>query len=88
MAIWNRSSTSSDEPKVARDAEFGGKTEYEAHASYDPAEGEVQQAGEKQNLHRGLEARHITMIAIGGAIGMWRARCGTRTELTISQVPV
>ncbi|KAB2569444.1 Dicarboxylic amino acid permease [Lasiodiplodia theobromae] len=69
MAIWNRSSTSSDEPKVARDAEFGGKTEYEAHASYDPAEGEVQQAGEKQNLHRGLEARHITMIAIGGAIG-------------------
>lgn len=77
MAIWNRSSTSSDEPKVARDAEFGGKAEYEAHASYDPAEGEVQQTGETQNLHRGLEARHITMIAIGGAIGMWRARCGT-----------
>lgn len=71
MAIWNRSSTSSsDEPKIARDAEFG-KTEYEAHAAYDPSEGEVHPTGEKQNLHRGLEARHITMIAIGGAIGTW-----------------
>ncbi|KAF4312371.1 Amino acid/polyamine transporter I [Botryosphaeria dothidea] len=69
MAIWNRGSTSSsDEPKVARDAEFG-KSEYEANAQYDPAEGEVHQTGEKQNLHRGLQARHITMIAIGGAIG-------------------
>ncbi|GME43274.1 Amino acid/polyamine transporter I [Neofusicoccum parvum] len=70
MAIWNRgSSSSSDEPKVARDAEFG-KSEYEANAHYEPTEGEVQEAGgEKQNLHRGLEARHITMIAIGGAIG-------------------
>ncbi|EKG15074.1 Amino acid/polyamine transporter I [Macrophomina phaseolina MS6] len=68
MAIWNRGSTSSEEPKVARDSEFG-KTEYEANAHYDPSEGEVQATGEQQNLHRGLQARHITMIAIGGAIG-------------------
>lgn len=72
MAIWNRTSVSSsgDEPKVARDSEFG-KTDYDANAHYEPAEGEVHNAsGENQNLHRGLEARHITMIAIGGAIGM------------------
>ncbi len=25
--------------------------------------------GEQTSLHRGLKARHITMIAIGGAIG-------------------
>lgn len=89
MAIWNRgSSSSSDEPKVARDAEFG-KSEYEANAHYEPTEGEVQEAGgEKQNLHRGLEARHITMIAIGGAIGMWRACCAATTKLTGLQVRV
>jgi amino acid permease len=33
------------------------------------------QAEEGQGLHRGLQARHITMIAIGGAIGAYEA-CG------------
>lgn len=87
MAIWNRGSTSSEEPKVARDSEFG-KTEYEANAHYDPSEGEVQATGEQQNLHRGLQARHITMIAIGGAIGMSSASCTSNTELTIGQALV
>lgn len=34
--------------------------------SHDP---EARLAEVKHDLHRGLKARHITMIAIGGAIG-------------------
>ncbi|KAF2138977.1 uncharacterized protein K452DRAFT_232948 [Aplosporella prunicola CBS 121167] len=70
MAAWNRrSSSGSDEPGVHHDHELG-KEEYQAHTSYAPAvEGSVEEPHSHTKLHRGLEARHITMIAIGGALG-------------------
>ncbi|BFZ62076.1 amino acid transporter [Saitoella coloradoensis] len=38
-------------------------------SSRDVEEGDVKNLGPSENLHRGLKARHITMIAIGGAVG-------------------
>lgn len=51
------------------------KTEYEAHAypagqnDFPPQEIHGIEYSEETKLTRGLKARHITMIAIGGAIG-------------------
>jgi amino acid transporter len=67
MAVENRSSGSSSDG--AR-AEYG-KTEYDTQAGEVPAvapDGGVDYQ-DHQHLHRGLKSRHITMIAIGGAIG-------------------
>lgn len=66
MAIINRHSNSSSD---AANAEYG-KTEYEAGVTSAPvtADGIVEYQ-DHQHLHRGLKSRHITMIAIGGAIG-------------------
>lgn len=72
MAIWNRASHSSDgqSPHMS-DPEYGVKSEYQ-HASGElpptDSEGVVVHA-DHGHLHRGLKSRHITMIAIGGAIG-------------------
>ncbi|KAF2678558.1 hypothetical protein K458DRAFT_423012 [Lentithecium fluviatile CBS 122367] len=70
MAIINRHSSSSD----GANAEYGNKeygvTEYQTGAA-EPvlgADGGVHYQ-DHQHLHRGLKSRHITMIAIGGAIG-------------------
>ncbi|KAF2397984.1 amino acid permease Dip5 [Trichodelitschia bisporula] len=64
MAIWNRKAA----PAVGEaDPEYG-KTEYTPPVT----EGPLGQEGgyvDHTHLHRGLKARHITMIAIGGAIG-------------------
>jgi amino acid transporter len=70
MAITNRHSSSSD----GANAEYG-KNEYtgvsEYHTGAEPVvapDGAVHYEDHK-HLHRGLKSRHITMIAIGGAIG-------------------
>ena len=47
-------------------------TQVGVDAHEDTADAGVTKLGEvefKHDLHRGLKARHITMIAIGGAIG-------------------
>ncbi|KAK8230572.1 AAT family amino acid transporter [Phyllosticta capitalensis] len=75
MAIWStdRSMSASDDQKptvtTTRDSE-SGKAEFDSTQYAAPHERPV--VGEAQpadKLHRGLEARHITMIAIGGALG-------------------
>ncbi|KAI2474809.1 Histidine permease [Pyrenophora tritici-repentis] len=72
MAIWNRASHSSDGGSPHHsDPEYGAKSEYQ-HATGElpptDSEGVVVHA-DHGHLHRGLKSRHITMIAIGGAIG-------------------
>lgn len=66
MAVFKRNSSSSD----GAHAEMG-KTEYSAGVVAQPemgTDGGLQYRDHK-HLHRGLKSRHITMIAIGGAIG-------------------
>jgi len=67
MAIINRHSNSSSD---GANAEYG-KTEYEAGVTAEPIVGAdgVVEYNDHHHLHRGLKSRHITMIAIGGAIG-------------------
>lgn len=66
MAIWKRTSKSADNSSSSLEAK-PTKNEYDgASATSIPAQAE---ATEHYKLHRGLKARHITMIAIGGAIG-------------------
>ena len=71
MAIFNRSSSSSGESPHQKDPEMYGKTEYTAAATATPMvdENGVTIYNDNSHLHRGLKSRHITMIAIGGAIG-------------------
>ncbi|KAF2646275.1 hypothetical protein P280DRAFT_6413 [Massarina eburnea CBS 473.64] len=69
MAIMQRHSGSSGSDGAH--AELGGKSEYSTGVHQEPvltADGAVEY-GDHQHLHRGLKSRHITMIAIGGAIG-------------------
>ncbi|KAJ4375878.1 amino acid transporter [Neocucurbitaria cava] len=72
MAIFKRSSGSSDGASPHNsDPEYGAKTEYQHATGEVPA---VDANGvaihtDHSHLHRGLKSRHITMIAIGGAIG-------------------
>lgn len=72
MAIWNRKSHSSDGESPHSDPEKSGEKVNYDHTT---AGGEVLDSngatvhGDHQHLHRGLKSRHITMIAIGGAIG-------------------
>ena len=67
MAIFKRSSSSSDGASPHGDHEKG-KNAYTADAEPIGSDG-VTQHLDHQHLHRGLKSRHITMIAIGGAIG-------------------
>ena len=47
-----------------------GESGFEKPASYDAVHGSGQHhVDAHHSLHRGLKARHISMIAIGGAIG-------------------
>ncbi|KAF3045190.1 hypothetical protein E8E12_010528 [Didymella heteroderae] len=71
MAIFNRSSSSSNESPHQKDPEMYGKTEYTTGATAAPMvdENGVTIYQDNNHLHRGLKSRHITMIAIGGAIG-------------------
>ncbi|KAF2759123.1 hypothetical protein EJ05DRAFT_475351 [Pseudovirgaria hyperparasitica] len=73
MAIWNRknhSDTASDE-SPQRAQEFGkSEQDYPQNETIVLADGQQEISNkEGTKLHRGLKARHITMIAIGGAIG-------------------
>lgn len=66
MAIFKRTSSSSDGASPHGDV---GKAEYAAgEAPVLGDDGAVIYA-DHSHLHRGLKSRHITMIAIGGAIG-------------------
>ncbi|KAF7680232.1 histidine permease [Alternaria burnsii] len=72
MAIWNRKSSSSDGASPHNsDPEYGVKSEYQAATGEVPAvdSNGVTVHADHSHLHRGLKSRHITMIAIGGAIG-------------------
>jgi amino acid transporter len=72
MAIWNRKSNSSEEAGAhASDPEYGTKSEYQHATGEVPAvdSNGVAIHSDHAHLHRGLKSRHITMIAIGGAIG-------------------
>ncbi|KAH0559706.1 hypothetical protein GP486_003778 [Trichoglossum hirsutum] len=63
--MFNRKhSRSSNSP--GNDSEKGFS---QAHAEFLPPEGIAEGPAENEQLHRGLKSRHITMIAIGGAIG-------------------
>jgi hypothetical protein len=78
MAIWNktqRASASSDGASPHSDPDYGEKTNYKAGVVgtgdgplNTDSDGVVVHA-DHSHLHRGLKSRHITMIAIGGAIG-------------------
>ncbi|EMD63666.1 hypothetical protein GGP41_005691 [Bipolaris sorokiniana] len=68
MAITNRKTNSSDEGSGSPDIEYGGKSEYQTGDVHVDADG-VAVHNDNSHLHRGLKSRHITMIAIGGAIG-------------------
>ncbi|KAF2114152.1 amino acid permease Dip5 [Lophiotrema nucula] len=68
MAIWNRSSRSSDGESPHAHDELG-KTEYQTGETPVLGTDGAVQYGDHSHLHRGLKSRHITMIAIGGAIG-------------------
>jgi amino acid transporter len=66
MGITKRSSNSSSD---GANAEYG-KTEYDVTGGVPPVDEDgVVHHADHQHLHRGLKSRHITMIAIGGAIG-------------------
>jgi yeast amino acid transporter len=77
MAIWNRDTKSSEDSSSPHsDPMYAqpGKAEYHHDYSQDQHAIARREDGgaappEEQRLHRGLKARHITMIAIGGAIG-------------------
>jgi len=60
--VHDMEKSTAEGPKVFYDPE--GKAEYNSSEDVVAAESDAH-----GNLHRGLEARHITMIAIGGAIG-------------------
>jgi amino acid transporter len=63
MAPWNRKKKSEEyvSPQISKVDETGERKGY----GLDPAAPPL----DHTELHRGLKARHITMIAIGGAIG-------------------
>jgi amino acid transporter len=68
MAIWNRKKTSSESNTYTEEGkvDYHGDTgEYASTGVGQTLDGQPTQT----RLHRGLKARHITMIAIGGAIG-------------------
>jgi amino acid transporter len=71
MAITRTSGSSEGGSPHHSDPELYGKSEYTTGATAEPvvdSDGVVRHQ-ESGHLHRGLKSRHITMIAIGGAIG-------------------
>jgi amino acid transporter len=68
MAIWNRKASSSKSSPYVEEQKIGSHgdaTEYPVSHGEQTVDGQTPET----KLHRGLKARHITMIAIGGAIG-------------------
>lgn len=71
MAIWNRKKSDESSPPATNYADES-KASYAPDSKEYPHEGGVvvdTPVNNETKLHRGLKARHITMIAIGGAIG-------------------
>jgi amino acid transporter len=71
MAIFRKSTSSDGASPHNSDPEMYSKNEYKTGATAEPvvdSDGIVRHQ-ESGHLHRGLKSRHITMIAIGGAIG-------------------
>lgn len=68
MAIFKRNSGSSSDVSPHHDAEYQ-KTEYTSQTTAAVGADGVVDYQDHKHLHRGLKSRHITMIAIGGAIG-------------------
>jgi amino acid transporter len=69
MAIWNRKGSASSQQGHYAEEEKGS---YNGDTGVSPVlnDGQAIDGQPTQTkLHRGLKARHITMIAIGGAIG-------------------
>lgn len=62
------STTSSSDASPQRDGFKNEKITNSEFLDREPRS-EMVEVEEDQDLHRGLKARHITMIAIGGAIG-------------------
>lgn len=72
MAIFKRHSGSSDGASPhSSDPEYGNKERYTTGTADEVVVGSdgIVHHREGGHLHRGLKSRHITMIAIGGAIG-------------------
>ncbi|KAF2032055.1 hypothetical protein EK21DRAFT_61693 [Setomelanomma holmii] len=79
MAIWNRNtrassssdgaSPHSDPEKVGHDYSKGGVIGTGETTAFNTDNNGVAIHEDHKHLHRGLKSRHITMIAIGGAIG-------------------
>ena len=74
MAIWNRKKSDESTPPATTYAYADeAKNDYAPDSKAEvPRSGSVPfetAATSETKLHRGLKARHITMIAIGGAIG-------------------
>jgi len=74
MAIYNRHSNSSSDGANAELANKEYSTavptkDYATHEIPVISEDGVAHYSDHSHLHRGLKSRHITMIAIGGAIG-------------------
>lgn len=75
MAIWKRNSpavvadeTSSSTPSAIATGNEKGMYEADAYATGETATGVMEPVGspDVDNLHRGLKARHITMIGMYG----------------------
>ncbi|KAF2085438.1 amino acid permease Dip5 [Saccharata proteae CBS 121410] len=74
MVIWRRggstgSSTDATRLGFGQETEKQGYDESSAQVFSPTAEGDEGLASEHTELHRGLKARHVTMIALGGALG-------------------
>lgn len=76
MVIWKRSSATAEEVSGSEtERNYNEKKHPEEHQQYGPEEpiteiGELSDpAAPSESLHRGLQARQVSMIAIGGAIG-------------------
>lgn len=71
MGVFNRHSRSSSPPAYDTEKHADPKSNYQHDAGELPATDSngVTVHADNAHLHRGLKSRHITMIAIGGAIG-------------------
>lgn len=70
-----------------------GKAEYGFSKEISHQAGDVQIYSDPdhkdESLHRGLKARQISMIAIGGAVGKWELRPRlVQSRINTSQAPV
>lgn len=64
----NGSSTSSSDASPRGESLGNEKIPQSEYLQREPSS-EMVEVGGADDLHRGLKARHITMIAIGGAVG-------------------